>query len=274
MLIFKSFYRKKTTKNFLIIFILLYTIMGTLFFLRQYYIKETNKTYSNAYIYVEDTNNCQRLYHYKNITDIQEALTLEIANQEYFFKIDKQLSDNEIILPSLLPTDNSQTTIDLTYEQYSHNFQVKGLQENGTYSSFYSVNANNFALLKNQKEVKSICAFSLNNWLNKDKTLAKLDKQYDQIYTFNYKSANLDFTNINKVLSIFLNIFIYIFLAILLTSIINIIFSEKTKNTLYTAIGFTQSQVLGYLFLKILSLHILAIPLGYCFAKIIYLLLI
>ena len=55
-MVLKSFYRKLSSKIYLIIFMLILTGLSTLFTLKDKYIEEFNKMYEDSFIYLESND--------------------------------------------------------------------------------------------------------------------------------------------------------------------------------------------------------------------------
>ena len=77
MLILKSFFRRKTTKNYIIIFTSIYFIMFILLLFKGYYIGLNNIANKNSYIYIDNEQDFEILKNFKDMTDGQREEAIQ-----------------------------------------------------------------------------------------------------------------------------------------------------------------------------------------------------
>ena len=144
MLILKSFFRRKTTRNYIIIFTSIYFIMFILLLFKGYYIGLNNDANKNSYIYIDNEQDFEILKRFKDIDNIEDGCLVNIDNQEYIFIKDDSLKNNEIVVPNYSEDLNVNDTLDFNYGKYSNLFVVKNMQEDNYNFRFYSVNSEQF----------------------------------------------------------------------------------------------------------------------------------
>lgn len=96
-MIYKSFIRKKTTKIYLFIDILILTIFAILILGKNHYLKLYNENYQNSFLAVPyNTDNYTQLKEIKNILKIE----IGVMEDNIFLISNSKLQENEIILPT------------------------------------------------------------------------------------------------------------------------------------------------------------------------------
>lgn len=257
MLILKSFFRKKTTKNYIIIFTSIYFIMFILLLFKGYYIGLNNDANKNSYIYIDNAQDFEILKRFKDIDNIEEGCLVNIDNQEYIFIKDDSLKNNEIVVPNYSEDLNVNDTLDFNYGKYSNLFVVKNKQEDNYNFRFYSVNSEQFNKILGEEDSSLIKIFTLKNWLKSNSLLKNMNKEMvGNTVIFNSRASMANFEGIINLLNVFIVLCIIVFIILLFLSIFNIYMNDKKNNFMYEVVGISKMKVWGYFILKIAILQL------------------
>ncbi len=257
MLILKSFFRKKTTKNYIIIFTSIYFIMFILLLFKGYYIGLNNDANKNSYIYIDNEQDFEILKRFKDIDNIEEGCLVNIDNQEYIFIKDDSLKNNEIVVPNYSEDLNVNDTLDFNYGKYSNLFVVKNKQEDNYNFRFYSVNSEQFNKILGEEDSSLIKIFTLKNWLKSNSILKNMNKEMvGNTVIFNSRASMANFEGIINLLNVFIVLCIIVFIILLFLSIFNIYMNDKKNNFMYEVVGISKMKVWGYFILKIAILQL------------------
>ena len=269
MIIYKSFFRKRNIKIYIIIYTLLLTLIMLLSLGRKYYIEQNNLTYGNSIIEVKSTQNInKKLKCYSNVKEIREGISLNIDDEEFFFMADKDLKEDEIILAESL---NVEKQVKLLINNDIKIFTIKAYHQKRT-DEFY-ISSKTYQDLKN--ESKSLTyRLNLKNWSNYSKTVDKLlEDNFDVSYQIN-KTANVDFDNQIRYFSIITIVLIVVLIITLIISIFNLIEDEKKTNILYRYLGYKKSKVKIILVQKLILVFLISILISIILSNLIFILII
>lgn len=257
MLILKSFFRRKTTRNYIIIFTSIYFIMFILLLFKGYYIGLNNIANKNSYIYIDNEQDFKILKRFKDIDNIEDGCLVNIDNQEYIFIKDDSLKNNEIVVPSYSEDLNINDTLDFNYGKYSNLFVVKNKQEDKYNFRFYSVNSKQFNKILGEEDSSLIKIFTLKNWLKSNSLLKNMNKKMvGNTVIFNSRASMANFEGIINLLNVFIVLCIIVFIILLFLSIFNIYMNDKKNNFMYEVVGISKMKVWGYFILKIAILQL------------------
>lgn len=257
MLILKSFFRRKTTKNYLIIFTSIYFIMFILLLFKGYYIGLNNAANKNSYVYIDNEQDFEILKHFKDVDNIEDGCLVNADNQEYIFIKDDSLKNNEIVVPNYSEDLNVNDTLDFNYGKYLNLFVVKNKQEDKYNFRFYSVNSEQFNKILGEEDSSLIKIFTLKNWLKSNSILMNMNKEMiGNTVIFNSRAAMANFEGIINLLNVFIGLCIVIFIILLFLSIFNIYMNDKKNNFMYEVVGISKMKVWGYFILKIAILQL------------------
>lgn len=257
MLILKSFFRRKTTRNYIIIFTSIYFIMFILLLFKGYYIGLNNIANKNSYIYMDNEQDFEILKRFKDIDNIEDGCLVNIDNQEYIFIKDDSLKNNEIVVPNYSEDLNVNDTLDFNYGKYSNLFVVKNKQEDNYNFRFYSVNSEQFNKILGEEDSSLIKIFTLKNWLKSNSLLKNMNKEMiGNTVIFNSRASMANFEGIINLLNVFIVLCIIVFIILLFLSIFNIYMNDKKNNFMYEVVGISKMKVWGYFILKIAILQL------------------
>lgn len=148
-MIFKSFYRKKTTKIYLLILILIFTVLGAVIIGRNNYIKESNLNYAGSFLYVLSRDDVD-FSSFENVESFEKALHTKIF---YLTASDKVMSENEVVLPSFLKNSNiylMNNIIEYVGKVNNHIFTIFGYYDTEKRSPILHINPNVFKQLRKE----------------------------------------------------------------------------------------------------------------------------
>lgn len=257
MLILKSFFRRKTTKNHIIIFTSIYFIMFILLLFKGYYIGLNNDANKNSYIYIDNEQDFEILKRFKDIDNIEDGCLVNIDNQEYIFIKDDSLKNNEIVVPNYSEDLNVNDTLDFSYGRYINEFVIKNKQEDKYNFRFYSVNSEQFNKILEEEDSSLIKIFTLKNWLKSNSILKNMNKgMVGNTVIFNSRAAMANFEGIINLLNVFIGLCIVVFIILLFLSIFNIYMNDKKNNFMYEVVGISKMKVWRYFILKIAILQL------------------
>lgn len=257
MLILKSFFRRKTTRNYIIIFTSIYFIMFILLLFKGYYIGLNNDANKNSYIYIDNAQDFEILKRFKDIDNIEEGCLVNIDNQEYIFIKDDSLKNNEIVVPNYSEDLNVNDTLDFNYGKDSNLFVVKNKQEDNYNFRFYSVNSEQFNKILGEEDSSLIKIFTLKSWLKSNSLLKNMNKEMvGNTVIFNSRASMANFEGIINLLNVFIVLCIIVFIILLFLSIFNIYMNDKKNNFMYEVVGISKMKVWGYFILKIAILQL------------------
>lgn len=224
-IIYKSFFKKKSTKIYLWIFILLGITFSSLFIARKYLIRKGNEAYQNSYIYFSSKNEVS-LLNEKNIKRYNKAFEVDCNNPltSIFITNELPIIENEY--------SNNQCHVDAYTIEYTVQNRINVIENDQLFKS----------LSKNPKEY--FYFINLKNWFKKDKTIKKLiDKYHLEIGVEEYKIDSVNYKNIIFTFEIFIIIVEILFLILFLISIFNILVDEKKNNYLYHYLGYSKIKI-------------------------------
>jgi len=253
MLIVKSFLRKKSTKIYFIIFILLILVLLTLGYYNEKYINLANENYRGSYIqFTYSYDYKKKISKMNNIKEISLGIPYKENYEIYYFFQDINLSKNEIIInKNAFP--NIQIGESITLNE--NNFIVKKLKEDqDTFDSIYLSEESWNKILKEDIITYRI---TLMDWTKREKTVEKIKKElniYDDVTIYLSQKQEINFDKLVIVSSIVLMIIIFCFFIILITTLINIIYDEQKINKMYIYLGYTKGKLIRINIVKLFLL--------------------
>lgn len=263
MMLIKSFFRKKTIKNYFIIFLLTFTLIFTSCFLKRFYIDKQNELYKTSYIwfYTEDINIDE--IKQENIKDVAEGI---ITNKGFFRKSDKVL-DDEIIVPNIkeYPTLEERYHINdnFSLEDYNLNLRIKAKND---FDDLYYISVNNFEKLNNSdSDMEKIYIVTLKSYLpeNQKDTENFLQDKFNIILGFkNNVQGRRNYLGRIKMINIFMIICVIFFSIVFVITLINIVVDEQKTNKLYYVIGYNKLKIVLIFISKVISLLIIPLLLA------------
>ncbi len=256
MMLLKSFFRKRTIKNYFIIFLLTFTLIFTSCFLKRFYIDKQNELYKTSYIwfYTNDIN-IKEIKH-ENIKDVVVGLWLD----RYTFVKSSQLSGDEIIVPSekTFPTAEEIYHINDNFSLEEYNLNLRIIEKN-EFDDLYYISENNFEKLNNSN-MEKIYIVTLKSYLPENQKVTEdfLQDKFNIILGFkNNAQGRRDYLGRINMINLFVIICVIFFSIVFVITLINIVVDEQKTNKLYYVIGYNKVRIFLILISKVITLLIL-----------------
>lgn len=256
MMLLKSFFRKRTIKNYFIIFLLTFTLIFTSCFLKRFYIDKQNELYKTSYIwfYTNDIN-IKEIKH-ENIKDVVVGLWLD----RYTFVKSSQLSGDEIIVPNekTFPTAEEIYHINDNFSLEEYNLNLRIIEKN-EFDDLYYISENNFEKLNNSN-MEKIYIVTLKSYLPENQKVTEdfLQDKFNIILGFkNNAQGRRDYLGRINMINLFVIICVIFFSIVFVITLINIVVDEQKTNKLYYVIGYNKVRIFLILISKVITLLIL-----------------
>lgn len=260
MLIYKSFFRKRTTRIYLIIYTLIILIICLLLSVRTILEKKQQELYYGSNILIS-VNDIEKIENIKNIDKIYKAINVTIGDYNEMIMIydEKYKVDNHyIVIPNIY---KEQFKINDTINIYINNNRIELVikdyddiigNSDIVYVSEYIIEA-----YTNTQD--NLYLITLKDWEKEDNVIKELNK-IDNITDINIRKNNSSnsYTTFIKILNVMLIVIMILFIVVLLITSFNIIEDEKKKNLVYYKIGYRKNKLKVYNFVKICLLIVLA----------------
>lgn len=186
MIILKDFFRKKTSKISILIFVFLIFIIQLIFSFKNYYENFITRTYSdNTYLLIKANSDfVQDLKNNNNISDVENIILFKpdfSTNFNYNFLLDPQNSDIIVVKDTNNILGNDQCILEISNELYDSKLK----DENITFN--YKSNIINLDIISIRKGVFSRVILS--------------QKRFDELKesSYNYIANIKDYEKINKI---------------------------------------------------------------------------
>ena len=265
MIVFKSFWRKKTTHIYFIIILFIQIVFGLFICGKSYYIKLNNSNYENSYIYLTSKEDItSELKKIRGIKWIEKGFSYD---EEVFIKNSK-VAKNEIIIPDQYKQRYAvNSTLQVSINDNEYSFIVKGYVPN--YNLFLVNKEVINKVLSNAQEF--VYVMDLKDWSKSEKIFHKLSTTFSgDIREEVIKKNNIQYDDIMIWLNVFIFLNILLFMIILVLTIINILEDEKKNVLMYRCLGFTKLKIISINILKLLELFVLPFLLSFSIFFIIY----
>lgn len=259
MMLIKSFFRKKTIRNYFVIFFLIFASIFSCLVVRKVYTDKYNELNKQSFIAVKDPAMDIKDIKNDNIKDIVEGIEINGT----IYRIDNSLKDNETIAPRELRWF-PKGEVNVVGEK--HTIQNAGLDldivEVSYDIGYFLVNENTYQKLIDSEAVKAY-VISLKNYLISNETEQQIYDEFADntpfIYYRNNNPSPKDYVGRISSLNFFMTICAILFGIVFIITFINIIIDEQKTNKLYHVIGYNKSQIFSIFLKKIICL--LGLPL-------------
>lgn len=245
MLIYKSFFRKKTTKTYFIIYSLIVLVIGLLLSTKSILESKEKTLYYGSYILV-NTNNINELEKLPDIDKIYETIPIKVNGYYEIVLIhdDKyNVNGNHVIIPIINKDEykiKDKIFVDIDGKQVE--LIIDGYDYiNGNNEILYT---SNDIINKYTKNSSKSYLLMLKNWGKYNIVLKKLNKIKDinDIKIRSY-SVNDSLNTFITIVNIMLLVLIILFMIVLVITSINIIDDENKKNIIYSKIGYNKHKL-------------------------------
>lgn len=275
MIILRSFFRKRTTRIYVLIFSLLLTVITAILLGKNYFLEYANNVYCGSYITLyasEDITDA--ILKQLNISDVKKGLVYNIDNDTIIIFDDKSLEGDEIITPKYIDDTLSDISLDISGKSYDFHIADK----KGT-NNYFFISDSLYLELANSYNSDYQYIIYLEDWFKVDKTIDNIRKNISynvdkDIITFETKTINLDVKPIIIIFNIVTIIFISAFLITFALSIENLLLDEKKISYLYYCLGYSKKLVEIITIIKVLFLIVLAIIIPLLISSLYFLLIV
>lgn len=253
-MIYKSFYRKKTTKLYFIIFTLLFSLVTISILSKQFFLNYVNEKYSRSFIQVFTDEDINKINSINGIKSINNGIYL---NDRYYVVPNEKINNNdEVIVHKVLATNSNDLSI--IYNGNEQHYSIID-SHNNSYDEI-EVSKDYYEILKKDNN-PIIYRIFINNWLENE-TIQKEIKntiEVKEINCYEYSDFNRDPTSIIIIFNIAIILVSILTIIVILISIQNVLIDEKKKDDLYRKLGFKIRTIKIYNYIKVISLLALSI---------------
>ena len=257
MLLLKSFYRKKTTKIYFVLMIIITISCSAFLILKKYYTELINDNYDGSFIMFEvsqntiftDLENVNIMYRGLNTKDILYPI-IEFN--------ERTIKDDSIIMSSdfsdQFQIGNKIISTTLNEKILKKELEITEFYKTDKVLQPFLINSNTFNQIID-KESKIIYIGICKNWLHEKKTVKKIEEQLNaQVIEFISKKHESNYDEIIFAVNLFIILVIIAFVILNILLIINIIYDESKSNILYKSLGYSSKKINQILLYKIGSL--------------------
>lgn len=246
MILLKSFFRKKTTLNYILTYLFVFLILVVFIISRKYYIEKNNENYEGSNIFVVDSiDKKEELTHCSLFKNVKIGITLNDENNSIILAENEKIKENNVIYVPKMYKDLLNEVIHIN----DTDLKVVSVYESSNPSIFQVSRHTIENLLQNNNEVTYI--IDLKNWAYKSNILKSLVSKYTEVYSFIEQKDDANYTTIVYAFDIFIILSVIILIIILVVSCLNIVEDEKKKNILYHYLGYSKKKTLGLTVFKI-----------------------
>lgn len=253
-MVLKSFYRKLSSKIYLIIFMLILTGLSTLFTLKDKYIEEFNKMYEDSFIYLE-SNDVIDFSSVDEVTSVNDCIKYGAF---IVMPSEEDLGDDETIIKGSTKLDT------ITFEEGSiTELKVKRIIETESVVLSIYVNDNVFNKMVNERGIKGYY-IKINNFINEERITNELRDKYNcECFGFYTVVSDVDYEVLFNNVELYMNLLVILFVIISIISIYNIINDQKDIEFLYKHLGYTKKKVLINRLFNVGSLYLISLAGSY-----------
>lgn len=257
MLIYKSFFRKKTTHIYFIVYTLIVFVICLLLSAKNILEIKDKELHYGSYILIQ-TDNIDSVRDNKNIDKVYEALEVKVDNDYYSLVLInneeyKVKGNNAILSPIYMNEYKENDKIIITIDSHQMELNVYSYDSKKGYNDVIFVSNE---LVQQYKSNKYL--ITLKDWNKKQDIINFLnDNDIETIYVRENMENNSIQTFIT-IINISMIVLIILFCIILVITSLNIVEDENKKNSIYSKIGYGKQKLKIYNFTKIILLIVLS----------------
>ena len=257
MLIYKSFFRKKTTHIYFIVYTLIIFVICLLLSAKNILEIKDKELHYGSYLLIQ-TNNIDRVNDNRNVSKVYEALEVKVDNDYYSLVLInneeyKIKGNNAIISPIYMNEYKENDKIIITIDSHQIELNVYSYDSKKGYNDVIFVSNE---LVQQYKSNKYL--ITLKDWNKKQDIISFLnDNDIETIYVRESMENNSIQTFIT-IINISMIVLIILFCIILVITSLNIVEDENKKNSIYSKIGYGKQKLKIYNFTKIILLIVLS----------------
>lgn len=257
MLIYKSFFRKKTTHIYFIVYTLIIFVICLLLSAKNILEIKDRELHYGSYLLIQ-TDNIDRVNDNRNVSKVYEALEVKVDNDYYSLVLInneeyKIKGNNAIISPIYMSEYKENDKIIITIDSHQMELNVYSYDSKKGYNDVIFVSNE---LVQQYKSNKYL--ITLKDWNKKQDIINFLnDNDIETIYVRENMENNSIQTFIT-IINISMIVLIILFCIILVITSLNIVEDENKKNSIYSKIGYGKQKLKIYNFTKIIILILLS----------------
>ncbi len=235
MIIYKSFLRKKSTKIYIVIFTLLFSLITFSFLAKGYFINYVNSKYKGSYIEVETLDDIEKIDSIKNVNNYRSGIKYE----NILFISNDDLKNDETIIK-----DSSNDDKSIEIELDNKVFELNVVDHHSGHFDEVIISNELYNKISDINNLKTYRIY-LYDWLNHDKTYEKIKERINchEIVSFEHSEFNRDPHSIIVIFNIAILLITILSVIVVSISIQNVIIDETKKNTLYKKLGYPKKAI-------------------------------
>lgn len=255
----KSFYRKKTTKIYFIILVLIICAFATIIIGKNKYIYEYDKNYEYSFIYVESTKSLD-LASIDHVTKIEDAINgidyeaKEEAIHGLFYYIPSKEVKNrqETIIPSFFKKSYSQNSL---IEEGEYSFKVKNYYDMPYLRPVLYINEDDFKDISSKNNKRGYI-LKIDSWMEYENIVKYIVKNIGaDAWGFELSKSKIDYSQLIDKFTAYSYIIIGVFVLASVVTTYNLINDQKEKKYLYRSLGYAKKKIQMLQIVNILSLY-------------------
>jgi len=254
-MVLKSFYRKSTTKIYLLLFVLLLVGLGSLILSREYHLRLADLNYADSFIYVPS-----EVVDVTNIPNTQDFKSVLYDGRFFYAVYNDNLGEKEILFPSRFEESFKINDIfEFIGIRNNISFIIFGYYQEENYRPILYINSNTFQNLIEESYSHGYL-LSLDEWSQRNITIKHILSTYNiEPILFQLNNSNIDFTQLIANFTIFVYVIIVLFVITSIFTIYNIFNDEKEKKYIYSSLGYSKKAIFKLQLINILSLFGIAL---------------
>lgn len=249
IIVYKCFFRKKTTKITILLLTLSFLILSILIIGRNNYINKANSNYKGSFLEINNVNNNDIKIIKKDINVNSYEIGF-IVEDYYFFVGKNSLNKNEIILPNeLIEEYKIGDNIEFELDNKAYNFVIKDFEDKSNYR--FVINDTLYHNLSVNKE--KFLRINIKNWSARENIAKKIEKKINKsVGTFTIKKDDINYDIIVNTFLIIISLFIVLFAILFFITLYNLIIDERKTNSILSSIGYSKNKILKLTIKKII----------------------
>ncbi len=261
-MILKSFYRKKTTKIYFIIFVLIMCALAAIIIGKDKYVEEYNKNYEFSFIYVESSKSLDlsSIDHVIKVEDAIHGIDFESKEESihglfYYMPSEKVKNRQETIIPSFFEKSYLPNS---SIEEGEYSFVVKDYYDMPYLRPIVYINENVFKEMSSKKNKKGYI-LKIDSWLEQEQVIKNIMKTTGaEAWGFELSKSNINYSQLIEKYTMYSYIIMVVFVLVSFVTIYNIINDHKDKKYLYRSLGYTKKKICLLNIVNISSLYMFA----------------
>lgn len=241
MIIYKCFFRKKTTKIAILLLTISFLILSILVVGRKNYINKVNDSYKGSFLEVSNVidSDLKIVKNNMSVNNYEKGIVIE---NYYFLVKSTSLKKGEIILPVQLAEDYKiGDTIELELSDKEYRFIIRDFEN----ESYYRLVVNNLIYDELSLGKEEVLRIDVKNWAARDNVAKKLETRLKKdVSVFTVKKDNVNYDIVVNVFTIIISLFILFFSILLFVTLYNLVIDENKTNFVLYSVGYSKNKLL------------------------------